>query len=130
VKYIGPPTVDIQFHNLLVTDFAEEVLLDLIGGGQEVAVGEKDEPGDLEAADLAPAAFKHGLTQTDIRWAMATALFDELMDGYDDKYLLIGFSVSGNLIEVMYNLVGEDIANIFHAMKCRNDFLQYLSGRG
>ena len=31
--------------------------------------------------------------------------------------------MKGNLIEVMYNLVNENTANIFHAMKCRNDFI-------
>jgi hypothetical protein len=77
-----------------------------------------------------PAAFKHGVTEMDVHWAMATALFDELLEGFDNKYLLIGFDVSGNLIEVMYNLVDEDITNIFHAMKCRSDFLQKLPERG
>jgi hypothetical protein len=73
-----------------------------------------------------PAAFKHDIIELDIEAAMATALFDELMEGYDNKYLLIGFDMNGNLIEVMYNLVGEDIVNIFHAMKCRSEFLQKL----
>jgi len=45
---------------------------------------------------------------------MATALVDELIEGFDMKI---------NLIEVMYNLVDENIANIFHAMKCRKEFL-------
>jgi hypothetical protein len=73
---------------------------------------------------------KHGVTEMDVQWAMATAVFDEIIEGFDNKYLLIGFDVSGNLIEVMYNLVGEDIANIFHAMKCRNELLRKLSERG
>ena len=77
-----------------------------------------------------PAAFKHKYTAMDIEAAMATALFDELIEGYNNKYLLIGFDMNGNLIEVMYNLVGEDIANIFHAMRCRNDLLRRLHERG
>jgi hypothetical protein len=39
-------------------------------------------------------------------------------------------SAAGRVIEVMYNLVDEDIANIFHAMKCRNDVLRKLQERG
>jgi hypothetical protein len=77
-----------------------------------------------------PASFKHNVTEQDVETALATALFDELIAGYSNKYLLIGFDRSGNLIEVMYNLVDEDIANIFHAMKCRNDVLQKLRERG
>jgi len=77
-----------------------------------------------------PSAFRHDVTENDIEAAMATPLFDELIEGYDNKYLLIGFNMSGNLIEVMYNLVDEDIANIFHAMDCRNDVLQKIKERG
>ena len=77
-----------------------------------------------------PAAFKHGVTEQDIEVAMAAALVDELIEEYDNKYLLIGFDMKSNLIEVMYNLVGENIANIFHAMKCRKEFLRKLPGRG
>ena len=77
-----------------------------------------------------PAAFKHDVTEQDVETAMAATLFDELIEGYTNKYLLVGFDRSGNLIEVMYNLVDEDIANIFHAMKCRNDVLRKLRERG
>ncbi|MDR0636949.1 MAG: hypothetical protein LBF87_07710 [Treponema sp.] len=77
-----------------------------------------------------PAAFKHGVTEMDVEAAMATALLDEIIEGFDNKYLLIGFDMHRNLIEVMYNLVDEDIANIFHAMKCRKEFLRKLTERG
>ena len=77
-----------------------------------------------------PSAFKHDVTENDIEAAMATPLFDELIVGYNNKYLLIGFDINGNLIEVMYNLADKDIANIFHAMKCRNDVLRKLQERG
>ena len=61
---------------------------------------------------------------------MATALFDELIEGFDNKYLLIGFDINRNLVEVMYNLIGEDVANIFHAMKCRKELLRKIQERG
>jgi urate oxidase len=77
-----------------------------------------------------PAAFKHSLTELDVETAMATALVDELLEGFDNKYLVVGFDTNRNFIEVMYNLVGEDIANIFHAMKCRKEFLKKLQERG
>ena len=77
-----------------------------------------------------PSAFKHSITEKDIEAAMATSLFDELIVGYDNKYLLIGFNLSGDLIEVMYNLVEEEIANVFHAMNCRSDVLRKIMERG
>jgi len=77
-----------------------------------------------------PSAFKHDVTENGIEASMASPLFDELIKGYDNKYLLIGFDKNGNLIEVMYNLVDENVANIFHAMKCRNEVLRKLKERG
>jgi hypothetical protein len=48
------------------------------------------------------------------------------MEKYINKYLVIGFDLKGNLIEIMYNLVDEDangvgIANVFHAMRYRKE---------
>ncbi|MDR1985706.1 MAG: hypothetical protein LBP88_01885 [Treponema sp.] len=62
--------------------------------------------------------------------ALSTALLDELMEEFDNKYAAVGFDMNGNLIEVMYNLADEDMANIFHAMKCRREFLRMLQERG
>jgi hypothetical protein len=44
------------------------------------------------------------------------------MDGYDNKYAIIGFDKKGNLIEIMYNLIDEQSINVFHAMRCRDTF--------
>ena len=78
-----------------------------------------------------PSAFKHGVTINDINCAMAVPLVDRLMEKHTNKYLVIGFDLNGNLLEIMYNLVtanevGEDTANVFHAMRCRKEMYQYL----
>ena len=73
-----------------------------------------------------PTAFKHGVTERDIESVMTTPLVDRLMDKYINKYMVIGFDLKGNLLEVMYNLVDEDTANVFHAMNCRKEMYQYL----
>jgi hypothetical protein len=73
-----------------------------------------------------PSAFKHGITSGDIDCAMAVPLVDRLMEGYINKFLLIGFDLKGNLIEIMYNLEDEDTANVFHAMRCRKELYNYL----
>jgi hypothetical protein len=57
---------------------------------------------------------------------MAMPMVDRLMEKYANKYLVIGFDFNGNLLEVMYNLVDEDTANVFHAMKCRKELHKYL----
>ena len=73
-----------------------------------------------------PSAFKHGVTIKEIECAMAVPLVDRLMEKHINKYLVIGFDLNGNLLEIMYNLVDEDTANVFHAMKCRKELYQYL----
>jgi len=74
-------------------------------------------------------ALKHGVTAEDIGCAMAVPLVDILLERHINKYLLIGFDLNGNLLEVMYNMADDDTANIFHAMKCRKEFYKYIPGR-
>jgi uncharacterized DUF497 family protein len=76
--------------------------------------------------EFSEAAFKHGITENDIRNAMMTFLFDEKMDGQENKFMLLGFDENGNLIEVMYNLIDEKSVNVFHAMKCRKELLKLI----
>jgi hypothetical protein len=69
------------------------------------------------------SAFKHGVTEADILRAFETFIYEDPVDEIiDNKYLLIGFNVHGNLIEVMYNRINEDTINVFHAMPCRKAF--------
>jgi hypothetical protein len=68
------------------------------------------------------SAFKHRISEADILWAFETARFDGLIEGYDNKYLLLGFDSKGNLLEVMYNEIGENVKKVFHAMPCRSAF--------
>ena len=68
------------------------------------------------------AAFKHGIAETDIRMAFSRPLFDGLIEGYDNKFLLTGFDTHGNFLEIMYNLIDEHTAHVFHAMFCRKTY--------
>jgi hypothetical protein len=65
------------------------------------------------------SAFKHGITETAIQYAIANVVYDDIWDEYSDKHLLLGFDSSGNLLEIMYNVIDERTINVFHAMKCR-----------
>ncbi|MDR2343630.1 MAG: hypothetical protein LBD86_03775 [Spirochaetaceae bacterium] len=59
------------------------------------------------------SAFKHDVTETDIRAAFSFPLFNGLIEGYDNKYLLTGFGSRGNILEIVYNLIDEQSVNIF-----------------
>jgi hypothetical protein len=61
------------------------------------------------------AAFKHGVTTADIFSAFETYIFEESVEGEDNKFLLIGFDTKVLPVEVMYNRIDEERINVFHA---------------
>ncbi|GHV85881.1 hypothetical protein AGMMS50230_14890 [Spirochaetia bacterium] len=76
--------------------------------------------------DFNPAAFKHGVSEADIRNAFINALYDDVLDGANDKHLLLGCDCNGNILEILYNIIDEYSINVFHAMSCRSIFFHLL----
>jgi hypothetical protein len=66
-----------------------------------------------------PSAFKHGVTEGDIRFAFDNKLFDHPVAHMENKNLLIGLDMKINPIEILYNEIDDCTVNVFHAMKCR-----------
>ena len=77
-----------------------------------------------------PSAFKHGITEPDIRNAFKQRVFDYAMSGEEYKNLLLGLARDGSLLEIMYNMLDGDVINVFHAMKCRKAYFALLRTRG
>jgi len=75
------------------------------------------------------SAFKHGVTEADIKWAFRTARYDLPVEGDEDKHLLIGFDYAGNPVEIMYNELDDGRINVFHAMPCRSVYIPLLNWR-
>jgi hypothetical protein len=65
------------------------------------------------------SAFKHGYTQEDIERAIETRIYEDLLKGEDEIYLIIGFDTTANPIEVFYNLIDDETIKVFHAMALR-----------
>jgi hypothetical protein len=72
------------------------------------------------------SAFRHGISETRIRYAMKRPIYEELVELYINKWLIIGYDMAGNLLEVAYNIIDDDAVNVFHAMPCRKKFLDQL----
>ncbi|HBT94916.1 MAG TPA: hypothetical protein DEB24_01855 [Coriobacteriia bacterium] len=66
--------------------------------------------------------------EADIYKAFDTVQIDAEIDEikFQGKYLLIGIDSSANLMEIMYNVIGDGKIRVFHAMKCRKTFLPLL----
>jgi hypothetical protein len=73
-----------------------------------------------------PSAFKHGVTEANIRHAILNWIYDDIFEDDPEKHLLIGFDSNANLLEIMYNVLDEWNLKVFHAIKCRDSFLPLL----
>jgi len=65
------------------------------------------------------SAFKHGYTQDDIEQAIETRIYEDLLKGEDEIYLIVGFDTVANPIEVFYNIIDNETIKVFHAMALR-----------
>ena len=74
-----------------------------------------------------PSAFKHGVSEANIRWVLEHTPANGIIEEADEtKYLAVGFDQSGRLLEIMYNHLDDEIVKVFHAMKCRRQFREQL----
>jgi hypothetical protein len=73
------------------------------------------------------AAFKHGITESNIRYAMWHPLHEQQLEAYVNKWLIVGYDTTGNLIEVAYNIINKETVNVFHAMPCRKKFANQIN---
>ncbi|MDR3301721.1 MAG: hypothetical protein LBT01_04225 [Spirochaetaceae bacterium] len=74
--------------------------------------------------EFSDAAFKHGISESAIRRAIGNFIYDDTLP--NDKKLLLGFDGKAHLLEVVYNVIDEETIKIFHAMKCRKEYLALL----
>ena len=74
------------------------------------------------------SAYDHDITETSIRQAIMNPVYNDVLDEFANKYLLLGFDNSGKLIEIIYNYIDETSINVFHAMRCRKCYFHLLPG--
>ena len=73
------------------------------------------------------AAFKHGVTEANIRYALTHPLHEQLLESYINKWLVIGYDITGSLLEIAYNIIDDETINVFHSMPCRKKFAKQLN---
>ena len=78
------------------------------------------------AVKYASSAFKHNITEANIRHTIQNWRYDDIVVDDPDKYLLIGFDSNANLLEIMYNVIDEQTIRVFHAMKCTSEHRELL----
>jgi hypothetical protein len=46
----------------------------------------------------------------------------------ENLWLLLGFELKATPVEILYNEIGENRVNVFHAMPCRSQFYRLFEG--
>ena len=82
-----------------------------------------------EGIEFNQSAFKHGVTEENIRYALNRPRYEGPLEDDENKYIVIGFDSSGNLLEILYNRIDDEVINVFHAMKCRRIFFHWIFRR-
>ena len=79
-----------------------------------------------------PSATKHGYSVEDISHAIDLALLELDLDVDNDppKILFIGPDPAGNLLELISGEIERDVLLIWHADKCRPQYLERLPKAG
>ena len=72
------------------------------------------------------SALKHNVTEADIRHAFKSYRTIRQFQNRENVYLLVGFDLKANPIEILYNEFGENGVNVFHAKACQDRFLRLL----
>jgi hypothetical protein len=74
------------------------------------------------------SAFRHGITEEDIRWVLNNYLVDGIVeDGDKTTCIAVGFDRAATmLLEVIYHELEDETALVFHAMECRKKWLVKL----
>ena len=78
--------------------------------------------------DIHRSALRHGVTEPDIRHALAHSLgvFDLEPDADPPKVLVIGPDLAGNLLEIVLLDLADDDLLVIHAMPLRTEFHDLL----
>ena len=72
------------------------------------------------------AAFRHNISKEDMLHALKHKIRSGAIEGFPEKYAVIGLDCAGNPIEFMYNPIDDNSINVFHAMKVRKSTIKML----
>jgi len=74
------------------------------------------------------SAFKHKVTEADIRHAFETYCYVDKYRHRENVYLLLGFDMNANPVEILYNELEDNCVNVFHAMPSQKKFYHLFEG--
>jgi hypothetical protein len=54
-----------------------------------------------DGVEFNEAAFRHNISEEDIRWAATRPLYEDLLEGFYNKYLVPGYDKKHRLLEII-----------------------------
>ena len=73
--------------------------------------------------EILQSALKHGITVTDILFALDHTVYDETITVDPNQTLIVGFDASANPIEVIFHVLSDEKIVVFYAMRCRKKYM-------
>jgi len=76
--------------------------------------------------EILSSATKHGLSKEDILCALERSIYDETLETDPNKTLSIGYDMNARLLEVIFHVLSDEHIVVFHAMRCRNYYIERM----
>ena len=76
--------------------------------------------------EILPSATKHGISKEDILIALERSIHDETLQADPNKTLSIGYDGKARLLEVIFHVISDEHIVVFHAMKCRKNYIERM----
>jgi hypothetical protein len=77
--------------------------------------------------EIVGSAYKHGLEKSDILHAFSCDIYNETLQVYPNKTLVIGYDTKTRLIEIICDIITDEHVVIFHAMECRKFYRERIN---
>jgi len=81
---------------------------------------------DVVTVDFHQLAFNNDISKEDIIHALKHRIHDASIDGFSEKYAVIGPNRAGNLLEILFDSIDDNNICVYHAMMIRNSFIKRL----
>jgi hypothetical protein len=76
--------------------------------------------------EILPSATRHGLSKEDVLDALERSIYDETLQTDPNKTLSIGYDGKARLLEVIFHVISDKHIVVFHAMKCRKNYIERM----
>ena len=79
--------------------------------------------------EISNSAYKHGLEKSEILHAFNSDIYNETLENFPNKTLVVGYDSKLRLIEIICDIISDEHVVIFHAMECRKIYRERIKNK-